>query len=147
MCLRRTNSTRRSSIPSSATGPNCRTSGTVSAALKMSSKPKIASTRTGGLGTRLRVAIRMMAQVDSVPTRARAIKSFFGEEFVEVLVTRNAARDLGIPSPDEISIFVAEGIKRAVDFCPPPTRREDRAELIIAGRANRHPYAVVSDNV
>ncbi len=66
-------------MPSSPTGPYSSTSGTASAALKMSSKPMMASTRTGGLRTRFSVALSTVTQVASVPTSARAtLKPFSG---------------------------------------------------------------------
>ena len=69
---------------------------------KMSGKPMMASTRSGGLGIRSSVASSTVTQVPSVPTSARAtLKPFSGSSWSR-FVAGDAARDLGEARADQV---------------------------------------------
>src|ERR1019366_4800796 len=115
--LRRMNSTSRWSKPSRPIGPCSSTSGTVSAAMKGSSKPRTVRTRKGGLAVRLRVA------------------------------GTGLAGDAGKLCADQLGIAVADAGESGIDFRDAATGADEGFELGLTGAADGHAGAVVENDV
>ena len=137
-----------SSMPSSPIGPNSSTSGTASAAAKTSSKPRMASTRSCGLGMRLTRGVKDGdAGALGADQGAGDVEAVLGQKGIEVVVAGDAARNLRKARADEIAITLAEGVERHVDFAAAAAFRHDRREFLGIGRADRHPQPVIGEDV
>ena len=136
-----------SSKPSRPMGRCSMIWGTWSAQMKTSGHPMTRRARAGGLWTRRQVASRIVTQVPSEPTSARAtLEAVFGEQVVEV-VSGDAAGDVGELAADLIAVAVGEGLEAGVDFGAAAAFGDDAIEIFGAGCADVHAVAAVGEDL
>jgi hypothetical protein len=75
------------------------------------------------------------------------VEAALRQEPVEVGIARDATRQLGEASADQLGVGRGEVADAGMDLPPAAPRRDDRGEVFGGGRADLHARAVVGENV